>query len=111
MYYDVDIQSEIEIDDDEIVSYVAQNFDPEDVFDNGTLATAIVNQDIPPETVYGADCLKEWIRENYSLEDPGSLKESARLAYAPEDIYTREELEAWAVSHGFIEFGREGTCT
>lgn len=109
-----------EIDEDEIESYVVNNFDIPDLFlQNHTIQDYIdwdemknnISATETPEDLYGSEWMLGYVMENYAghvMENYRSdMREDIILELQdddnPEDVYSEDQLREWAESNGYVK--------
>ena len=60
-----------------------------------------------PEEVYGTDFMSTYVMENYSHEIIDNswegILEQVKEVYNPEDVFEKDNLEAWAEQNGYVK--------
>jgi hypothetical protein len=116
MEYEVDVYNiGIDIDDDYIKQYVGENFDPDDVFEWGTLRDQVARVYCIDE-VFSDEEILSYVSENFKSEEVfdesgqaiSDIKAYIQNTYSPKEVFSHQVLSQWATQNGFIEFDAAG---
>ena len=65
-----------------------------------------LNRNVPPNRVFDADVLQEWVAKNYAFEDVydvDTLRVYAKARWYPDEVFGEDELAEWAIEHGYVK--------
>lgn len=81
----------------EIEKCFLENFDPSDYVDQDDIISNYICENTP-EDAYGADYIFDYVRDNWT----DFFLESFQETREPQEIFTQDQLEAWALANGFV---------